>query len=199
MSLISRSNLLSSLDAELSSVLHGSSGKVNFVIQSGEPSSLSEKDVSSFFSSLGKVDSIKYVRGKSSGVVNFCKKSIARKIINKVMIINGCTIHILQCFSYLSAYPIPYQILIESDNLPSCWEKHVIIKDFFTTFGEVTGVNYVSKTSHGVQRLVVSFKEDLARMMTGTIIKVPWDKYPVFVREVSSLTLGNLKFKDFVF
>jgi hypothetical protein len=193
MSLISRSTLLSSLDAELSSVLHGSSGKVNFTIQSGEPSSLSEKDVSSFFSSLGKVDSIKYVRGKSSGVVNFCKESIARKIINKVMIIKGCTFHILQCFSDLSAYPIPYQILIESDNLPSCWEKHVIIKDFFSTFGEVTGVNYVSKTSHGVQRLVISFKKDMARMMTGTIIKVPWDKYPVFVREVSSLTLGDLK------
>ena len=99
----------------------------------------------------------------------------------------------------LTCLPTPSQILIESDNLPSCWEKHVIIKDFFSAFGEVTGVNYVSKISHGVQRLVISFKEDLARMMTGTIIKVPWDKYPVFVREVSSLTLGDLKLKDFVF
>eukprot|EP00091_Calanus_sinicus_P001930 TRINITY_DN11954_c0_g1_i1.p1 TRINITY_DN11954_c0_g1~~TRINITY_DN11954_c0_g1_i1.p1 ORF type:complete len:111 (+),score=44.50 TRINITY_DN11954_c0_g1_i1:107-439(+) len=107
MSLISRSHLLSNLDAELSSVLHGPSGKVNFTIQSGEPSGLSMKDVSSFFSSLGKVDSIKYVRGKSSGIVNFYKESVARKIINKVVIINGCTIHILQCFSDLSAYPSP--------------------------------------------------------------------------------------------
>ena len=197
MSLLSRSNLLSRLDAELSSVLHGSNGRVRFTIQSGEPASLPEKDVSSFFSSLGKVDSITYVRGKTFGVVTFSKVSIAMEIINKVMILNGCTIHILQCFSDLSVYPIAYQILIESDNLPTCWEKHVIIKDFFNNFGEVTGVNFVTKTSEGVQRVVVSFKEDMARMMTGSMMKVPWDKYPVFVREVSSLTLGNLQGHSF--
>ena len=139
------------------------------------------------------VDSINFVCGNSSGVVTFCKDSVAKENINKVMVINGCTIHIIKCFSDLSPFPIPYQILIESDNLPTNWEKHVNVKDFFMRFGEVSGANFVSKTNEGVQRLVISFKDDLAEMMVGILIDVPWDKYPVFVREVSSLTFGNLK------
>ena len=85
--------------------------------------------------------------------------------------------------------------MIESNCLPTSWEKHVIVKNFFMKFGEVTGVNFIPKTSDGVQRLVISFKEDLAKMLAGTIINVPWDKYPIFVREVSSLTLSDLKDK----
>ena len=187
-SIFSKDDILSLLDAELSSVLHGTHGKVMFTIQSGEPASLSQEDVSSFFSSFGKLVSHAYVRGRNSGVVTFSKVTVAKDLLNKVLVINNCTIHIIQCFSDISAFPVPYQILIESKNLPRCWEKHVIVKNFFNNFGEVTGVYFIPKPSHYVQRLVVSFKEDKAKEMT--FLKVLWDSsYPVFVREVSCLTL----------
>ena len=138
------------------------------------------------------MDSINYANGSSIGIVIFCKDSVAKENINKIVNINGCIIHILECFSDMSPFPVPYyQILVESDNLPTSWEKHVIVKDFFVSFAEVTGIYFLrKKTSEGIQRLVISFKEDLAGLMAGTIINVPWDKYPIFYREVSSLTLG---------
>ena len=188
MSILSRDSLVSMLNAELSFGNHGFSGRVRFTIQSGEPSSLSEEDVSSFFSSLGNVDHLAYVPGDSSGSITFSNAIIARDLLNKVMVINNCTIHIIQFFSSISAYPVPYQIMIESANFPTCWEKHVIVKNFFNTFGEVTGVYFMDRG----QRLVVSFKEDKAEEMVGTLIKVPWNNLPLFVREVSSLTLTKI-------
>ena len=87
-----------------------------------------------------------------------------------------------------------YQILIESDNLPACWEK----QDLYNHFGEVTEVNFVTNTGEGVQRLAVGFREDMASMMTGTMLKVPWDKYAVLSgRSPASLTLGNLQGHSF--
>ena len=96
------------------------------------------------------------------------------------------TIIVLMAYYWKSC--IPYQILIESPNLPSCWEKHVIVKDFFKSFGEVTGVYFMDRG----QKLVVSFKENKAEEMVGTLIKVPWHNLPLFVREVSSLTLTKI-------
>ena len=188
MSILSRDSIVSMLNAELSFVNHGFNGRVRFTIQSGEPSSLTEEDVFSFFSSLGNVDHITYVPGDSSGNITFSNVIIARDLLNKVMVINNCTIHIIQCFSNISAYPIPYQIMIESANFPTCWEKHVIVKNFFNTFGEVAGVYFMDRG----QKLVVSFKEDKADEMVGTLIKVPWNNLLLFVREVSSLTLTKI-------
>ena len=189
MSILSRDSIVSMLNAELSSdVHHESNRRMRFTIQSGEPSSLNDESISSSFSSLGNVDDISYIPGESSGLVTFSNVINVRELLNKVMVINNCTIHIIKCFSDISAYPIPYQILIESPNLPSCWEKHVIVKDFFKSFGEVTGVYFMDRG----QKLVVSFNENKAEEMVGTLIKVPWNNLPLFVREVSSLTLTKI-------
>ena len=86
------------------------------------------------------------------------------------------------------SFPLP-------DNFPTSWKRNIIVKDFFMRFCDVTEVNFISKNSSGVQRLVVSFEEDIVRMLVVTLSNVPWDNYSVFVMEVSGLTLGDFNTK----
>merc|ERR1712126_291972 len=169
---------MSKIDSQLKD-----SNKVMFTVQSGEPWTLSENDIFAGFSIFGKIHRVHVSATKSVGRVIFFTVSEARKSWNTVIEIKGCLIHASRAFCDLSPFPVPHQILIESERLPIKWEKFVIIKNFFENFGEVRGINLKGN------RLVVSFKDDIAASLTGSLIKVPWDTDAVFVREVSCLTV----------
>ena len=144
------------------------SSRVRFTVQSGESSNLTEKDILTKFTNFGNVDGVSfaYPNYKCSGNIVFNCRSDAKKTLNKVVEVKGCLLHISTDFSDLSPFPSKHQILIESENFPKSWERGVIVKDFFQKLGEVTGINIRSN------RLVVSFKEDIASQMTGTMIPV---------------------------
>ena len=86
----------------------------------------------------------------------------------------GCLLHISSLFSDLSNFPSGHQILIQSSNLLKCWEKNIIVKKFFKKFGEVNGINF---TYRGLE---VSFQEDIASKMTGTLLQVKVELYEYF-------------------
>ena len=164
--------------------LHGSS-KVKFTVQSGDLSNLKKEDIYARFKGFGK---IKYVRfqtsSTNSGTVIFHKAYDAKKTLNKVVEVKGCLLHISSLLSDLSPFPSGHQILIQSSNLPKCWEKNIIVKGFFKKFGEVNGINF---TDRG---LVVSFQEDIASKMTGTLLQVKVEKYNYLQPSVSG-ALGS--------
>ena len=49
--------------------------------------------------------------------------------------------------------PVPHQVLLESRYLPQVWEQEIVLRTYFSKFGEVTGVARL-----GFQRFIVSFK-----------------------------------------
>ena len=144
------------------------SSRVRFTVQSGESFNLTEKDILTKFTDFGNIDTVSfaYPNYKCSGNIVFSSRAEAKKTLNKVVEVKGCLLHISTDFADLSPFPSKHQILIESENFPKSWERGVIVKDFFQKLGEVTGINIRSNW------LVVSFKEDIASQMTGTLIQV---------------------------
>ena len=55
-------------------------------------------------------------------------------------------------------FPVPHQILLESRYLPQVWEKEIVLRSFFSTFGVVTGVTLLGFRQHRMQRFIISFK-----------------------------------------
>ena len=163
MTLHSSSFLMKKIKEELRT-----SPRVRFTVQSGETWALTEKDILTTFTDFGKIQSVNCSINLSSGIIVFDSASEAKKILNKVVEVKGCLLHTSIDFSDLSPFPSGHQILIESENLPRSWEKGVIIKNFFKVFGEVTGINFYKEG----RSLVVSFKEDIASMMTGCLLQV---------------------------
>ena len=82
------------------------------------------------------------------------------------MEVKGCLIHAHVDFNNLPPFPSDHQILIESQFLPICWEAAIIVRKFFESFGEVSGI--IRKK----QMLVISFKEGIAARLTGRLLQV---------------------------
>ena len=80
-------------------------------------------------------------------------------------------------------HPIPYQILIRSTNLPTSWEKNIIIRKHLAKFGDVTAVNFI-----GYDRVLVSFRlKSVAQALVGQ--KIVIEDKEVLLEEVSSKTI----------
>jgi hypothetical protein len=156
------------LMGKIDSALRAASTRVRFTVQSGQPWTLTEKDVFSRFSSFGKINTVSFVGYyKSCGIITFSSASDAERNLNKVVDVKGCLLHTTTDFYDLSPFPAAHQILIKSESFPRSWERAVIIKDFFQIFGEVTGVNILA-----ANRVIVNFREDLAARMTGSLVQV---------------------------
>ena len=87
-------------------------------------------------------------------------------IDNSVVEVKGCLIHAQVDINNLRPFPSDHQILIESQSLPITWERATIVRKFFETFGEVTGILNMKR------RLVVSFKNSIAATLTGRLLQV---------------------------
>ena len=83
--------------------------------------------------------------------------------------VKGCLIHAHVDINNLLPFPSDHQILIESQFLPICWEAAIIVRKFFESFGEVTGI--IRKK----QMLVISFKEAIAARLTGRLLQVKFN------------------------
>jgi hypothetical protein len=82
----SNSILMKKIDSEL----RAASNRVRFTVQSGQPWTLTEKDVFSRFSSFGKIDTVSFVGYyKSCGIVTFSNASEAQRNLNKVVAVKG--------------------------------------------------------------------------------------------------------------
>merc|ERR1719430_2241606 len=161
--------------------------RLRFTVQSGEAWVLTKEDISSSFSGLRvKVLDVNFINPyKTAGFLSFNAKEDAKKNDNSVVEVKGCLIHAHVDINNLPPFPSDHQILIESQSLPISWEKAIIVRKFFESFGEVTGI--IKKK----QMLVISFKKAIAVRLTGRLLQVPWDSEAVFVREVSCLTISN--------
>ena len=177
--------------------------RLRFTVQSGEAWVLTKEDISSSFSNVLDVNFTNPY--KTAGFLFFNDQEDAAKTDNSVVEVKGCLIHAHVDLNNLNPFPSDHQILIESQCLPTTWEKAIIVRKFFEGFGEVTGI--IRKK----QMLVISFKKAIAARMTGRLLQVnfntiviaevkmwdeskmqvPWDAEAVFVREVSCLTITN--------
>ena len=179
--------------------------RLRFTVQSGEAWVLTKEDISSSFSSVNVLD-VNFINPyKTAGFLFFNDQEDAKKTDNNVVEVKGCLIHAHVDLNTLPPFPSDHQILIRSQCLPNSWEKAIIVRKFFESFGEVTGI--IMKK----QMLVISFKKAIATRLTGRLLQVkfttiiiaevkvsdkskmqvPWDSLAVFVREVSCLTITN--------
>ena len=141
---------------------------MRYSVQSGEPWKITVEDIITGFASFGEVINVFFVNSSHfGGTIQFSNKYQARKSLNKLVEVKGCILHTFTKLSELSPFPVSNQILIKSKRLPISWEKDVIIRQFFQTFGEVNGINLITKN-----KLLVSFKENIASRMTNTLLKV---------------------------
>ena len=130
-----------------------------FSVQSGSPSSIKMKTIKDTFSHYGVVTFVFYRAGDHFGFVELKPSEDAKNVFNKVLSISDCKIHTFHGFNHLGSDPVPYQIFIESHNLPVCWEKFILIKNLFKKFEEVNGVFFLGRMPGGEQKVVVSFQD----------------------------------------
>ena len=104
-------------------------------------------------------------------------KEDAKKTDNSVVKVKGCLIDVHVDINNLPPFPSDHQILIESHCLPITWEKAIIVRKFFESFGEVTGI--IRKK----QMLVISFKKAIAARLAGRLLQV---KFNSIIDEVKS-------------
>ena len=83
--------------------------------------------------------------------------------------VKGCLIHAHVDIDNMPPFPSDHQILIESPCLPISWEKAIIVRKFFESFGDVTGI--IRKK----QMLVISFKKAIAAKLTGRLLQVKFN------------------------
>ena len=106
---------------------------------------------------------------KTAGFLFFNDKEDAKKTDNSVVEVNGCLLHAHVDISSLPPFPSDHQILIESQFLPGSWEKTIIVKKFFESFGDITGI------MRKKQSLVISFKKAIAAKLTGRLLQVKFN------------------------
>ena len=137
-------------------------------MQSGEAWVLTKEDISSSFGNLNvRVLDANFINPyKTAGFLFFNDKEDTQKTDNRVVEVKGCLIHAHVNINNLPPFPSDHQILIESQCLPIGWEKAMIVRRFFESFGEVTGI--IRKK----QMLVVSFKKAIAARLTGRLLQV---------------------------
>jgi len=163
-----------------------SNHRVMISLQKGARYELEEKLVKEALSQFGKVVNIKlYMEPNmgSFGYVEFRTVHSAGQALNQVVRAGCCLLHTDLPLSLLTQVPIPHQVLLESRYLPQVWEKEIVLRTYFSKFGEVTGV-----TRLGFQRFIVSFKEaSVAQELIGTNVKI--FTCTVLVKEVSNNTV----------
>ena len=142
--------------------------RLRFTVQSGEAWVLTKEDISSSFYNLDvRVLDVNFINPyKTAGFLFFNDKEDAKKTDNSVVEVKGCLIHAHVDINNLPPFPSDHQILIESQCLPTTWEKAIIVRKFFESFGEVTGI--IRKK----QMLVISFKKAIAARLTGRLLQV---------------------------
>ena len=142
--------------------------RLRFTVQSGEAWALTKDDISSSFHNLDvKVLDVNFINPyKTAGFLFFYNKEDAKKTDNSVVEVKGCLIHAHVDINNLLPFPSDHQILIESQFLPICWEAAIIVRKFFESLGEVSGI--IRKK----QMLVISFKEAIAARLTGRLLQV---------------------------
>ena len=145
--------------------------RLRFTVQSGVAWVLTKEDIASSFSNLGiRVLDVKFINSyKTVGFLYFNDKDDAKKTDNSVVEVNGCLLHAHVDISSLPPFPSDHQILIESPCLPISWEKAIIVRKFFESFGDVTGI--IRKK----QMLVISFKKAIAAKLTGRLLQVKFN------------------------
>ena len=114
---------------------------------------------------------------KTAGFLFFNDKEDVKKTDNSVVEVKGCLIHAHVDINNLPPFPSDHQILIETQYLPISLEKAIIVRKFFESFGEVTGI--IRKK----QMLVISFKKAIAARLTGRLLQV---KFNSIIDEVKS-------------
>ena len=140
-------------------------------MQSGEAWVLTKEEISSTFSSVCvNILDVNFINPyKTAGFLYFNDKEDAKKTDNSVVEVKGCLIHAHVDLNNLPPFPSDHQILIESQCLPNSWEKAIIVRKFFESFGEVTGI--IMKK----QMLVISFKKAIAARLTGRLLQVKFN------------------------
>ena len=139
--------------------------RLMFSLQSGSPAFLQKADITKAFSRVGDIHHLSYRTGFTFGWVMFKSNYASIQADNLQIPITTSKgqwmLHTFQDFSMArpSKEAFSHQILLESKDLPTSWERLIIITEFFKKFGEVTGVMDLGTTRQGVQRIVVSFKE----------------------------------------
>ena len=142
--------------------------RMRFTVQSEEAWFLTKEDISSSFSI--EVLDVNFINPyKTAGFLFFNDKEDAEKTDNSVVEVKGCLIHAHVDINNLPPFPSDHQILIESQSLPISWEKAIIVRKFFESFGEVTGI--IRKK----QMLVISFKKAIAARLTGRLLQVKFN------------------------
>ena len=144
---------------------------LRFTVQRGATLDLTAEDISAKFARLGHtVTATLTSRYKTSGLITFSSVAEARRSRNMVVEVAGCLIHIhLDSFD-LSPFPSRHQVLVESVQLAATYEKNSILRNFFETFGEVTGVMFTGIIFK--QMAVVSFRKNIASDLTGRLVQV---------------------------
>ena len=145
--------------------------RLRFTVQSGVAWVLTKEDISSSFYNIdARVLDVKFINSyKTVGFLYFNDKEDAKKTDNSVVEVNGCLLHAHVDISSLPPFPSNHQILIESQFLPGSWEKTIIVKKFFESFGDITGI------MRKKQSLVISFKKPIAAKLTGRLLQVKFN------------------------
>jgi len=162
-----------------------------FSIQKGVRYELEDRPLKVALSEYGKVVRLKIFDAPVSGAwgfADFRTTHSATKATNQVIRVGKCWIHTCLPMSCLSVNPVPYQILLESRYLPQVWEKEMVLRSFFSKYGDVTGVSFIGYKPSRMQRFIISFKEaSVAQALVGTAVKILTST--IIVKEVSSNTI----------
>jgi len=163
--------------------------RVMLNLQKGARYELDKRQLMEAFSKFGKVIRMIFNEETSGsvGFIDFRTTHSATEATNQVVRAGKCLIHTTLPMNCLSEVPVPYQIFLESRYLPRIWEKEIVLRSFFSKYGDVTGVLLWGRK--GVLRCIISFKEAaVAQNLIGTTVKIL--TCAVVVKEVSSNTVG---------
>jgi len=159
--------------------------RVVLTVQSGCIYEVTRSEVLKCLSYFGHVSSLEWGPERHGQPVKFSTSEAAALVLNKVFAIGNVIFHASWSWKdfYMMKHPIPYQILIRSTNLPTSWEKNIIIKKHLAKFGDVTAVNFI-----GYDRVLVSFRlKSVAQALIGQ--KIIIGGIEVVLEEVSSKTI----------
>jgi len=159
--------------------------RVVLTVQSGCIYEVTRSEVLKCLSYFGRVSSLEWGPERHDQPVQFSTSTAASLVLNKLFSIGNVIFHASWSWNefYSMKHPIPYQILIRSTNLPTSWEKNIIIRKHLAKFGDVTAVNFI-----GYDRVLVSFRlKSVAQALVGQ--KIVIEDKEVLLEEVSSKTI----------
>ena len=175
--------------------------RLMFSLQSGSPACLQKADIIKAFSRLGDIHHLSYRTGFTFGWVKFKSNYASIQADNLQIPITTSTgqwmLHTFQDFSMTEPFKeaFSHQILLESRDLPTSWERFIIIKEFFKKFGEITGVMNLGTTRHRVQRIVVSFKKScVAQGLVNTYQRILSSSMEVKAISADTLKTAHITF-----